>query len=539
MRRLAWLSGAARVAAFVAVLSAGAGVAAAQGSPEGGTPVVVWNREIVVIRAPYGGISVEERAAAAAERILALPADEPEYAVDVQPATLGDYTGVWVTVNGRLAFGLLDADANAESGETVDQLAARAAANHREWLVARDEQRRPTVLLRGAGMATLATIVFAVLVSGFVRLGRRGIARLGAAAGDHARSTVLAGADVRPYLIALGTGVLRLANWGVALALTYVWITFVLRQFPYSAPWSRELSDSLFELLSTFGESALASLPKLTAVLVIFLLTRVVVRVVSAFFRSAELGSVEAPWLQPETARATRRVLTVLIWTFALVVSYPYIPGSQTEAFKGVSVFLGLMVTLGSAGLVGQIIGGLVVVYSRAFRIGDYVKVGEYEGTVRELGLLSTKIETVARQEITIPNAVMIASTVTNYSYNAANGGAIVMTAVTIGYDAPWRQVHALLLDAAARTPRVLKEPAPRVMQRALNDFYVEYGLFIVVERPAERYLILSDLHEQIQDAFNEAGVQIMSPHFVAQPDQPVVVPKDRWHAAAASPPGD
>jgi small-conductance mechanosensitive channel len=527
-----------RVAAFVAVLSAGGG-AGAQQEAAGGAPVVVWNREIVVLRAPFGGISVKERAATAAERILALPADQPEYPVEAQPATLGDQTGVWVTVNGRLAFGLFDADVNAENGETLDQLAGRASANLREMLVARDAQRRPAVLLRGAGFATLATIVFVVLVAGFGRLGRRGIARLGAAGEDRSRSMVIAGADVRPHLIALGTGVLRLASWGVALALAYLWITFVLRQFPYSAPWSRELSDSLFELLATLGQAALASLPKLTAVLVIFLLTRVVVRVVNAFFRGAEAGAFDAPGLQPETARATRRVLTVLIWTFALVVSYPYIPGSQSEAFKGVSVFLGLMVTLGSAGLVGQIIGGLVVVYSRAFRIGDYVKVGEHEGTVRELGLLSTKIETVAKHEITIPNAVMIASTVTNFSYDVERGGAVVWTSVTIGYDAPWRQVHALLLGAAARTPRVLKEPAPRVMQRSLDDFYVEYRLFVLVERPAERYVILSDLHGQIQDAFNDAGVQIMSPHFVAQPAEPVVVPKERWQEAAASLPGD
>jgi small-conductance mechanosensitive channel len=128
---------------------------------------------------------------------------------------------------------------------------------------------------------------------------------------------------------------------------------------------------------------------------------------------------------------------------------------------------------------------------------------------------------------------------VTNFSYDVERGGAVVWTSVTIGYDAPWRQVLALLLGAAARTPRVLKEPAPRVMQRSLDDFYVEYRLFVLVVRPAERYVILSDLHGQIQDAFNDAGVQIMSPHFVAQPAEPVVVPKERWQEAAASLPGD
>jgi small-conductance mechanosensitive channel len=530
-----------RFAVLVAILVIGSGLAAAQQVPEPaasndgattGTPVEVWNRVVVVVRAPFGNLTPEERASAITERILALPAHQPEYIVEALPAKLGPYTGAWITVNGKLAFGLLEEDADAQVGETFEQLTERATTNLHEWLVARDDQQRLPVLLRGIGLAVAATIVLMLLVGGLIRFGRRGIAHIGAAGEDQSRSTVFAGANIRPYLISLEIGVLRLAMWGVALPLAYLWITFVLRQFPYSHPWSRELSDSLFELFGSFGQAILASLPNLAAVLVIFLLTRVVVRVVSAFFRNAESGTLEAPWLQPETARATRRVLTVLIWTFALVVSYPYIPGSQTDAFKGVSVFLGLMVTLGSAGLVGQIIGGLVVVYSRAFRMGDYVKIGEYEGTVKELGLLSTKIETVAKQEITIPNAVLIGSTVTNYSYDVTHGGAVVMTSVTIGYDAPWRQVHALLLLAAERTPRVLREPPPRVMQRTLADFYVEYRLFFLIEHPAERYLVLSDLHAQIQDAFNEFGVQIMSPNFVAQPDRPVVVPKESWFVA-------
>lgn len=216
------------------------------------------------------------------------------------------------------------------------------------------------------------------------------------------------------------------------------------------------------------------------------------------------------------------------------MIAYPYLPGAHTEAFKGVSVFVGLMLSLGSAGMVGQVVGGLVVVYSRAFRTGEYVKIGDYEGEIREIGILSTKMLTVKQEEITIPNAVLVGSTTVNYSRHAEGGGSILSTSVTIGYDAPWRQVHGLLLMAAERTPGVLKDPTPRVLQRSLSDFYVEYQLLFRIKQPEQRYLILSELHGHIQDAFNEYGVQIMSPHFEMQPDTAIIVPKNDWRKPPA-----
>jgi small-conductance mechanosensitive channel len=218
-----------------------------------------------------------------------------------------------------------------------------------------------------------------------------------------------------------------------------------------------------------------------------------------------------------------------LIWIFAVTIAYPYVPGSSTDAFKGVSVFVGLMVSLGSAGLVNQVMSGLVVVYSRALKPGEFVRVGDDLGTVSEIGTLSTKILTRKREEITIPNAVLVGSKTVNYSRHAAGDGAVVATTLTIGYDAPWRLVQALLLQAAARTTGVRKEPAPRVLQKALSDFYIQYDLIINIDRPEERSPILSELHTHILDAFNEHSVQIMSPHFESQPHEKVFVPRSQW----------
>jgi small-conductance mechanosensitive channel len=212
-------------------------------------------------------------------------------------------------------------------------------------------------------------------------------------------------------------------------------------------------------------------------------------------------------------------------------------PGSGSGVFKGITLFAGAVFSLGSSALVGQFMSGLVLMYSRAFRRGDYVRVGECEGTILELGMLSTKIRTNKREMVTIPNSVVVGQEMKNYSRLAEETGVIVSTSVTIGYDAPWRQVHAMLEEAAARTPKLKREPPPYVYQMALSDFYVEYQLFAYLEFPNERIPVLAALHANIQDVFNEHGVQIMSPHFEGQPEGKVVAPREIWYAPPAKPP--
>jgi len=341
--------------------------------------------------------------------------------------------------------------------------------------------------------------------------------------------------NIKPYLISLEIGVFRFIFWGLGLVLAYTWVTFVLNQFPYSKPWGNHLSIFLLQLIKDFGIAVIDSIPNLFIVLVIFLSARLFIRVLTAFFNSAENGIFKSAWLQPETMRVTRRLVVGLIWIFALVIAYPYLPGANTEAFKGVSVVVGLMLSFGSAGLVGQAVGGLVVVYSRTFRTGEFVRIGEYEGEIREIGILSTKMLTLKQEEITIPNAVLVGSTTINYSRHASADGSVISTTITIGYDAPWRQVHCLLLLATERTSNVLQVPKPFVLQRSLSDYYVEYQLLFRIRLPEQRYLVLSELHGHIQDAFNEYGVQIMSPHFVMQPDKTIVVPVSDWYKPPAA----
>lgn len=321
----------------------------------------------------------------------------------------------------------------------------------------------------------------------------------------------------------------------VVLSGAYLWATFVLSQFPYTRRWGEQLGSYLLNAVSSLANGAMCEIPNLTVLLVIFLVARGLIRILNGWFSAIESGKHSNTWLDVEAARATRRLAGIGVWIVALVVAFPYLPGSQSEGFKGISVFLGLMLSLGGAGFVSQIIGGLAAVYSRAVRSGDYIIVGETQGTVKEMGLLTTKVITRTREEVTIPNSILISSAIRNLSRGAGNS-TLLSTTVTIGYDAPWRQVQAMLLQAAATIEGILQTPPPFVLQTALDDFYVRYELTVCVKSSLERSEITDRLHGRIQDVFNENGVQIMSPHFLNQPSTAVVVPKDRWHSAPSKP---
>jgi small-conductance mechanosensitive channel len=321
----------------------------------------------------------------------------------------------------------------------------------------------------------------------------------------------------------------------LGLTVTYVWSTFVLQLFPYTRPWGEMLRGFLVGQAVGLGSGLLAALPSMFTVLLIVLLTRFAIRIVNLVFAAAEAGRITIPGVYAETASLTQKLAIALLWLFALVIGYPYLPGSQTDAFKGISVFIGLIISLGSSGLMNQVMSGFTVTYSRALRRGDFVRVGELEGTVTHIGALSTKIETPRREEVTIPNAVLVSQMVTNYSRNADSTGVYTSTSVTIGYDTPWRQIEALLLLAASRTEGVRTTPPPVVLQSGLEDFYVRYTLLVSLELPQRRAPTLNRLHANIQDAFNEHGVQIMSPNYEADPDNRKIVPKDKWFAAPAT----
>jgi small-conductance mechanosensitive channel len=233
----------------------------------------------------------------------------------------------------------------------------------------------------------------------------------------------------------------------------------------------------------------------------------------------------------------TFRILRLLVIAFAVVVAYPHVPGSQSEAFKGVSILLGVIFSLGSSSAVANFIAGYTMIYRRAYKVGDRIMINDVMGDVTEMRLQVTHLRSVKNEEITVPNSTILNSTVTNFSRLARERGLILHTIVGVGYEAPWRQVEAMLLEAAARTPGLLREPAPFVLQRSLDDFAVKYELNVYCDKPQESLNLYAALHRNILDLFNEHGVQIMTPAYESDPESLKVVPKDQWYAPPAEPP--
>jgi small-conductance mechanosensitive channel len=373
----------------------------------------------------------------------------------------------------------------------------------------------------------------------FVRARRAahlGVARLGRQ--DRVR---LWGVDFGPMLRSTLRAVAFLLFWTLLATVVEVWLTYVLSLFPLTRPWSDALLGSVLALLGSLGRTLLGGIPDLLTAIVILLIGRAFAGFVSTVVQRVEQGTAVLPGVYPETASATRRILVGAVWLVTIAAAYPYLPGSGSEAFKALSLVVGLGLSLGSTGIVAQAMSGLVVIYSRALSRGDCVRIGEIEGVVTEVHLLSTRLLTVQGEEVTIPNTVVVNGPVKNFGRATKGQGALVSTRVSVGYDTPWRKVHGLLLEAARETPGIRGEPAPYVLQRALDDFYVQYELFAAVENPVDRPVVASALHGRIQDGFNGAGVQIMSPHYVFQPAHPLLgeaPPDDPARAERPSPAG-
>jgi small-conductance mechanosensitive channel len=298
-----------------------------------------------------------------------------------------------------------------------------------------------------------------------------------------------------------------------------LYLNLVLSLFP----WTFNLSAKLFGLVSmpiiNFGHSFVENLPNLFALLVVIAITVFVLRSVKNIFKQIGQGRVRIKGFYSDWADPTYRLLRIVIIVFAAVVAFPLIPGSSSPAFKGISIFMGVLLSLGSTSAVGNIVAGLVLTYMRPFVSDDFVEISGLRGTVESRGTFSTRLKTVTNEIISIPNASVSTNHIINFSRMVEKGGVNVGTSVTIGYDVPWRKVHELLIAAAAGVPDVLENPPPKVLQLSLDDFYVQYKLIVTTKYPERRFPIRSNLHQNIQDQFTKADIEILSPHYRSNRD--------------------
>lgn len=500
-------------------------------------------RKIVTFRATLLGDTPAERLALAQAGLAGpLAAATP---VQAGRTVLGD--SVRFDVNGQPIFYLVAGDlALPRAGSLLEAASADVQERLQTALNEAQESRSPRHLVQGA----VTTLAATALAYGLLRLlwaGRRwALGRL------YARVQRLRGEDPptpggKRALVSAYTAHLRSAvrwltqglSWALMLLLADAWATFALHQFAATRPWAERSTAWLLGLLHSFGQAIASAVPGLLTAALIFVLARVATRLVAIFLDRVADGDTTVHWLDRDTAVPTRRLATVGIWLFAVAMAYPYLPGSGSEAFKGVSVLAGVMLSLGASSVVGQALSGFSLMYSRSLRVGEYVKVGDTEGTVTHMGLFTTQVHTGLGEAVSLPNTVVFSQPIRNFSRLVADGQFVLHTAVTIGYTTPWRQVHAMLLEAAHRTPGVAQDPKPYVVQTALSDFYVEYRLCCQSNHmaPHRRAEAMSMLHTHIQDVFNEHGVQIMSPHYMADPPEPQVVPPGgEWSGPATHP---
>ena len=319
------------------------------------------------------------------------------------------------------------------------------------------------------------------------------------------------------------------------ISITAIFVNYILSLFPWTNSFAVYLLNLVVNPILHFGTSFLNYIPKFIFLIIIYFITKYVLKLIKLFFLGLENGGIIINNFHPEWAISTFKIIRTFIIAFAIVIAYPYIPGSDSVAFKGVSVFIGILFSIGSSGFIGNLIAGYSMIYRNAFRKGDYIEVDGQTGFVEEQELLVTRLQSLKNEEIILPNSILLNSKIINYTVKAKEKGIILHTVVGIGYETPWRQVDAMLKLAANRTEGLLKSPPPFVLKMVLADFAVNYEINAYCKEVNNLKTVYTRLHENILDVFNENNVQIMTPSYERDPEIPKVVPKDQWNTPLAS----
>jgi len=499
--------------------------------------VVLDGRTLFRVRG-VSSFPAEARARLIKERLRAVAAD-PGIAVDSLRA-VDTGSGTRILAGNAPLMAIVEADANLEQVARAE-LAATHLARLRQAVVAYREARSPQALRRAGLAFLLATLLLAVAIAAALWFWRRLDRFLSGRLQRRIRSVGIQSFELmRAERIwsAFRSGLFALRTVLIA-ALALVYLGFVLALFPWTRGLSQGMVGFVLGPLQVMGGGIAATIPSLVFLTVLVFVVRLGLRLVRLFFDAVARGGVRLAGFEPEWASPTYKVVRLAVVAFALVVAYPYIPGSDTAAFKGVSLFIGIVFSLGSSSAISNIIAGYMMTYRRALKVGDRVKIGEAIGDVIEMRLQVTHLRSPKNEEIIIPNSQILAGEVLNYSSLARERGLILHTEVGIGYETPWRQVEAMLVAAAERTAGISREPGPFVLEKRLGDFSVVYELNAYCGNPQAMPQLYADLHRNILDVFNEYGVQIMTPAYELDPAVPKVVPRKDWYASPAAAPRD
>jgi len=500
-------------------------------------PVMLGDKILFYLSTEVEGVTLEKRTIEVAARIKKI-ADSTKFKVNSIETT--DFKGpmTLITAGDERLMAVLDQDA-ASKGKSRKQLATEYSQVIRTAIEQYREDRSLKRLIYSVLYTFIATIVFItilILISKFRHKIKHRI--------EERFKTLKKGIQIQSVELVRAENISKLFEGSLkgihvilVLIFLYAYLQLVLGFFPLTRPIANQVFAYVLSPLKIIGNGFIKYIPNLIFIAVLILIVRYILKAMNIFFLGIERKRVKIQGFYPEWAKSTYRIISFLIIAFSVVLAFPYVPGSDSLAFKGVSVFVGVLFSLGAQSAVSNVIAGFALTYRRAFLVGDRVKIADFIGDVLETRLQVTTLRTDKNEEIVVPNSVILNSHVINYSAKAREKGLILHTTITIGYDTPWRQVYAMFLMAAGKTSGLLVEPKPFVLQKSLDDFYVTYELNVYTDKPEKMAAFYSELHQNILDVFNEYGVQIMSPNYVADRAEPAIVPKEHWYAPPSKPP--
>ena len=498
------------------------------------TPVILNHNPIFFLQVPVAGYSPETRAKATSRRILDFARDRSQ---DINDLTveIDEQTKTYnLVANDQQIAILTEADAKAIGIDPVtmiyrNRLLVTSAVD--DWRAQRTPEKYALAITHTVGATVGLIISLKVLYWACGWL----IRRLRQWQGTRISSFSLFGNELlsAERIVDGIWELLKFLRLVALLLLLGYFLALVLGFFPETRQLANNLNNYAFNALETVGQALIAYMPKLFFIGIIVLITTYVLKLVKFFFTEVQRGHISIPGFYTHWAKPTYNIVRVLILFFAAAVAYPYLPGASSPAFQGISIFLGALFTLGSSGAIANLVSGIVLIYSRAYEIGDRISIGDITGDVLEKSLFVSRIRTLKNVVVTVPNSVILGGNIINYT--PAKGGTtlaplVIHTTVTLGYDVPWRLVHQVLIASAQATENILDKPEPFVLQTSLDDFYVSYELNAYTDRPKLTPKIYSSLHQNIQDQCNEAGIEILSPHYRAARDgNQLAVPEEYW----------
>ena len=487
-----------------------------------GFPVMLDGKTLFFIRRGVSSFSAEERANAITRRIERIAQNDSIPVENLTIKQIPDDNSLYLSIDQEVILTVTERDAKAYRS-TPEVLAQQALQKIQVAIAQYRQDRKPEQLLKNIIYTVIATFSFLIISFAVIKISgklfpfiRRLIESLtpGIQIGN---IEIVSSSKISFFWLR----VFRMIRLFILFLLTFNYATFVLRLFP----WTRVFGESILGYFSRSLELVLSSigkyLPNAFIIAIIIFVTYYLIRLIKPFFTAIERGNLVIPGFYTDWAKPTYNLLLVIIIALAAIVAFPYLPGFDSPAFRGVSVFLGLLLSLGSTSAIANVIGGIILIYTRAFRIGDHIQVGDVIGDLIEKNFLVIRICTPTNKIITIPNSSLLSSNVINFSISSRelNRNLIIQTTITLGYDLPWRKAHKTLIEAALETDHILKEPAPFVLQTSLDNFYISYQLNAYTNQPNLMVIIYSELHQNIQDKCNEAGIEILSPSYTSLRD--------------------